>query len=274
MEFSVWFDLSKKTKEVVPWSVIPLTGPDTTLWDAIKNFPLDSPGASMPFSARLARDHLWLPTYAEKVVREYRRFLYLVATEREMVTPSEDVDEAWHLHLAYTQSYWDELCGKVLGRPLHHNPTEGEEQIDSFRKAYERTLSRYYTVFQEAPPSDVWPSGADRFALGGGFRTVPLRDFRLVGRLTAVRVAKVLRYLAAALFFALPFALLGLAAFPVPFVIIGGVIIGSFLGGTILHLLADVSLPPWGKKGLGYTKYRNEPDTSGGGGCGGCGGCG
>jgi len=41
------------------------------------------------------------------------------------VTPSDTVDQAWHLHLIYTGHYWEELCGKVLGLQLHHEPSAG-----------------------------------------------------------------------------------------------------------------------------------------------------
>lgn len=41
------------------------------------------------------------------------------------VTPSQDVDEVWHVHLTYLRDYWDVWCGRVLQRRLHHDPTEG-----------------------------------------------------------------------------------------------------------------------------------------------------
>ena len=34
------------------------SGPDGNLWRAIRTFPLDEPGATLPFTRRLARDHL------------------------------------------------------------------------------------------------------------------------------------------------------------------------------------------------------------------------
>jgi hypothetical protein len=272
MEFTYWIDLTKKAPPPAAPVEVTVSGPETALWQAIRDFPLDQPDASMPFSVRLARDHLWTPDYAGKVVGEYRRFLYLMATEPEMVTPSEDVDEAWHLHLAYTKSYWDELCGKVVNRPLHHTPTEGEEQGDDFRKAYERTLERYRKVFKEDPPNDVWPSIAERFALEGGFRTVPLRDFRLVGRRMTARLPDWLLSNLPVPFFLL-FGLLGIhIGLPGPFVVIGP-LVGFFVGGLFQHWLKEIALPRWGRKGLGFAKYQNEPQSSAGG-CGGCGGCG
>jgi hypothetical protein len=74
------------------------------------------------------------------------------------------VDEAWHLHLCYTRSYWEGLCGEVLGRQLHHGPTRGGAKEDGkFEEWYERTLASYRSVFGQEPPADVWPTSRVRF---------------------------------------------------------------------------------------------------------------
>ena len=131
----------------------------------IQAFRLDEPGSVFPFSARLARENGWTREYALRVIEEYRRFVYLAMTAGHTVTPSVAVDEAWHLHLTYTRSYWDEMCGTVLGRPLHHDPTRGgAAEGGRFLDAYARTLRSYRAAFGEAPPADIWPSPAERFA--------------------------------------------------------------------------------------------------------------
>src|SRR4051794_29247128 len=90
---------------------------DPDLRARLQAFTPDEPGVVFPFSARLAREQGWTRAQAERVVREYLRFVYLAATAGHPVTPSKMVDEAWHLHLTYTRGYWDELCGRVLGMP-------------------------------------------------------------------------------------------------------------------------------------------------------------
>ncbi len=131
-------------------------GPDDPLWHAIERLSFDSPGAEFGFVARLARDHLWSDDFAARAVAEYRRFLYLAATGDEMMTPSDIVDEVWHLHLSYTRSYWDDLCGSILRRPLHHDPTPGGEMADAvYRLAYAATLARYRDTFLHTAPPDI-----------------------------------------------------------------------------------------------------------------------
>jgi hypothetical protein len=43
----------------------------------LEQFQLDSPEASLPFSARLARENNWPPAYANRVIAEYKRFAFL-----------------------------------------------------------------------------------------------------------------------------------------------------------------------------------------------------
>lgn len=138
--------------------------PDTLL-HRIEHFELDDPTASFPFSARLAQEQRWSRAYAGRVIAEYRRFIYLTTIATHPVTPSVDVDEVWHLHLTYSRSYWDRLCGEVLGRPLHHDPTQGgPTESSKFHDLYNRTLALYEQTFGAPPPPDIWPPAAVRFA--------------------------------------------------------------------------------------------------------------
>ncbi len=138
---------------------------DSHLRARLDAFRFDDPAIALPFSARLARENGWTRAYALRVIKEYRRFLYLTQVAGREMTPSEDVDAAWHLHLVYTRSYWDELCGKVLGQPLHHLPTSGAASENvRFREAYGATLVAYATAFGGKPAADIWPDVDARFA--------------------------------------------------------------------------------------------------------------
>lgn len=138
---------------------------DTSLWRALAGMRIEPDGAVLTFTARLAREQGWSWRHAKAVMAEYSRFLYLAVTGDRPVTPSQDVDEAWHLHLTYTRHYWDELCGRILGKPLHHDPTEGgAAQQAHFVDQYAATLARYETVFGAPPRPDIWPVPALRIA--------------------------------------------------------------------------------------------------------------
>jgi hypothetical protein len=142
------------------------------LWIRIAGFPLDDPKAKLTFSRRLARDNGWSCYYACRVIAEYKRFCYLALVAGHPVTPSEEVDQAWHLHLLYTRNYWDDFCREVLHQPLHHGPTRGglEEQV-KFREWYTATIESYARLFGSSPPSDIWPAAEVRFAISA-FRRI------------------------------------------------------------------------------------------------------
>lgn len=134
------------------------------MWEKLEGFQLDQSGTVLDFTARLARENGWTRAYAQRVVVEYKRFLLLAMRAGHPVTPSEEVDQAWHLHMVYTRSYWQRLCGEVLGRPLHHEPTAGGAAEGlKFRQQYQRTLESYREMFGDAAPEDIWPPVEKRF---------------------------------------------------------------------------------------------------------------
>lgn len=49
------------------------------------------------------------------------------------MTPSEDVDQAWHLHLASTRDYWQTICRDVLREPLDRDARRGELAVGRLR---------------------------------------------------------------------------------------------------------------------------------------------
>jgi hypothetical protein len=159
------------------------------LWQKLRAFPIDSPGTALRFVDRLARENGWRPAHAEAVLLEYRRFLLLAASAGHPVTPSDAVDQAWHLHLSYTQSYWDDLCGRILRRPLHHGPTRGgRAEARKFRDWYAATLRSYRTLFGHEAPAAIWPPPAQRFA-PADFRRIDVSRSWLLPRLGAPRGA-------------------------------------------------------------------------------------
>ena len=131
---------------------------DKVLWAQLETMEIDPPDATTRFHHRLKQYNKWTDEFAGRVTKEYRRFLYLAARARHPVTPSDTVDQAWHLHLIYTRHYWEELCGKILGLQLHHEPSAGGAvESSKFGRQYEQTLESYKAAFGETPPADIWP---------------------------------------------------------------------------------------------------------------------
>lgn len=139
---------------------------DDALWQRIADHRIGPSDASLSFTARLARENRWSPDHAARVIGEYKRFCYLAMTAGHEVTPSDAVDQAWHLHLTYSRDYWQVFCPEVLGGELHHGPTQGGPvERERFYRQYADTLAAYEQAFGEVPPADIWPDAHRRFSV-------------------------------------------------------------------------------------------------------------
>lgn len=155
------------------------------VYQRIQQFSLDEPGAVFPFSQRLARDNGWTAQYTQRVIDEYKKFLVLAAIAGHPITPSEQVDQVWHLHLTYTRSYWDQLCAETLQKPLHHHPTRGGvSEYEKFYKWYSETLISYEKLFNQAPPTDIWAPSAIRLRQGKDFVRINTKAYWFIPKLS------------------------------------------------------------------------------------------
>ena len=75
-----------------------MTTANIALWNRIDALAIGPEDASLSFSRRLARENGWTLEYAEAVVAEYKKFIYLVAFSGEELTPSDQVDQAWNYY--------------------------------------------------------------------------------------------------------------------------------------------------------------------------------
>lgn len=159
-------------------AVTPATQPE--LWERIRRFELDDPNAAFSFTDRLARENGWSMSLALQAVQEYKKFMFLLCIAPHPLTPSDQVDQVWHLHLLYTRSYWLEFCEQVLGRAMHHGPTKGgAAEQDKFDDWYARTKQLYEATFGTVPPPDLWPDSETRFQ-EINFRRVNLDAYWLI----------------------------------------------------------------------------------------------
>jgi len=142
-----------------------MTTVEKQLWDKLERFGFDSEGTQLTFAKRLARENGWSIGYTGRVVEEYKKFIFLCCVSPTPVTPSDAVDQAWHLHLTYTRSYWDDLCENTLGRKVHHNPTRGgDSERQKFDGCYTVLREIYLEKFGTPPPTDIWQGNEERFS--------------------------------------------------------------------------------------------------------------
>lgn len=238
---------------------------DHTLWKKINHFNLDENQAAFSFSKRLARDNNWSVTYACKVIDEYKKFMYLCCVSEQQITPSDAVDQAWHLHLTYTQSYWKDFCQNTLGKEIHHNPTKGgDAEKKKFSKCYDATFELYTQEFGEAPIASIWLNNKTRFT-DIHFQRINTRKYWLIKKpkaqvLNAIKVTALV------------------IAIPVLFIRAenGGISLGTIMF-LLFGIVAVIKHFTGGKNGggdSGCTFGCSSGDSGCSSGCSGCGGCG
>lgn len=145
------------------------------MWERVRDHVLDQPDSPFPLTTRLAREQGWPLALARTAVEEYRKFAFLAMAAGHPVSPSHAIDQVWHLHLLYTRDYWDVWCARVLGRPLHHEPsTGGAKEGAKFDGWYGRTLESYRRFFGEPGPAWCWPTPEAKRRGEGIYRYVDL----------------------------------------------------------------------------------------------------
>ncbi len=241
------------------------------LWNRIKDFKFEEIKIELPFSKRLALENNWSDDYSERVIDEYKKFCYLACISDRPVTPSDEVDQAWHLHLIYSENYWEEYCANILQQKLHHGPTKGGQHEDAkYEDWYAYTKELYKREFGYTPPADLWPSSEIRFSQPRYMRRVDASKYFMFPKENSYASSKVIVPSFVALAFLTGCASLGfdLNIFTPLFVIIGVL--------AVLFLLGKMTSPRKKNKHNG----GGDGSRSGcGGGCGsnnsGCGsGCG
>lgn len=69
------------------------------LYQRIKDFQIDDRHAKFTFSQKLAKENRWSAEYTQRAIEEYKKFAFLAVVAGHPVTPSEQVDRVWHMHL-------------------------------------------------------------------------------------------------------------------------------------------------------------------------------
>jgi len=115
------------------------------------------------FVKRLGRENFWSEDYSKKVIDEYLKFCTLSLFVNHGITPSDEVDQVWHLHLQYTDHYINIFCKELLQKNFYHGPTKGgTSEKQKYNCQYEETLKSYKKYFGKPNPK-YWPSNKVRF---------------------------------------------------------------------------------------------------------------
>jgi hypothetical protein len=255
----------------------PMNDKEMKLFEEIQAFKLDDNSTSLKFSDRLARENGWTKTYTQRVIDEYKKFIFLCCITDSGVTPSDPVDQAWHLHLTFTKSYWIDFCQNTLGQQIHHNPTKGgKNEREKFKIYYDTSESLYKAKFGISPPEDIWHNSQKRFS-EINFQRVNLDKNWLIPKPNVQFISKTL------LFSCIPFVIpiILLQASTTKVVMLTFLFLGAF--AIIIYALIKASQNQSGEKNgsggsgcssCGTSHNADSVVESGCGGDSGCSGCG
>lgn len=141
-----------------------MTAEHNLLWTKIETFQIDDSESKFTFTDRLRRENGWTYEYTLRTISEYKKFIFLICIAEHPLTPSDQVDQVWHLHLLYTRSYWIDFCKNTLNKDIHHGPTKGgNDEKEKYNDLYSKTKAFYLDTFNKEAPKDIWPSSNIRF---------------------------------------------------------------------------------------------------------------
>ena len=167
------------------------------LWKKIKEVEFDAIALNGTFSEHLAASNGWTPSFAQRAIREYKKFMYLSAVSERSLVPSDVVEQVWRMHLTDTRHYWGTFC-KMIGKPIHHVKV-GQHVAESTATIaeYEHTRTFYEEEFKQPPRSEFWPVATSPHAINPPMERVnrsrylilqkpTMRLWRSVGRFAGV----------------------------------------------------------------------------------------
>jgi len=91
-----------------------MSSEQSALYRRLEDFALDDPNHEFGFTRHLMKSHGWTIDYAQRAIKEYKKFAFLTVAVDHQVVPSDAVDQVWHAHILLTNSYWEEFCLLVL----------------------------------------------------------------------------------------------------------------------------------------------------------------
>ncbi|WES96395.1 hypothetical protein P2W68_16290 [Chryseobacterium arthrosphaerae] len=227
---------------------------DESLWNRIQGFSLDAPDADFPFSKKLAKEENWSLDFTRRAIEEYKKFVYLCCILPNGASPSKIIDKVWHMHLIYTQSYWEDFCPNILKKPLHHHPSKGgSEENKKHRNWFADTLKGYQEAFQSEAPQEIWHDLVKPGLTNRWWKKLRILPFFAVFFLLTSCLGEIMTTLGS-MFFSM---------------------LVAFIFGGLINITGNKNDKNDGNSGTGCGGSSCSGGGSCGGGCGGgCGGCG
>lgn len=129
------------------------TKTDRRLWHRLEGYSFHERPLTRSLVVRLEEETGHTIDVCYILVEEYRRFMYLVGSTGETLSPSPIVNLVWRLHAEDKTAYFEDFCPRIIGRTLHYSGDLPPIQDDP---AYLNTLEYYAQEFGR-PQVQFWP---------------------------------------------------------------------------------------------------------------------
>ena len=91
---------------------------------------------------------------AQRVIEEYRKFLFLAMRAGHQVIPPGVINDVWMMHLQNAQNYWENLGQMIAEKPVAKGLDA--KGFANAADAWTATLQSYEQIFGTKPPMDIW----------------------------------------------------------------------------------------------------------------------
>lgn len=129
------------------------TKTDRRLWHRLEGYSFHERPLTRSLVERLEEETGHSTDVCYILVEEYRRYMYLVGSTGETLSPSPIVNLVWRLHAEDEKAYFEDFCRRIIGRTIHYTGDLPPFQDDP---AYLNTLEYYAQEFGR-PQVQFWP---------------------------------------------------------------------------------------------------------------------
>lgn len=102
----------------------------------------------------LIKAYEWGDEFADQVLKEYWRYIQMLAVSQGMLAPSQTVAQVFQIHQKSNAQNWRAL-NILLIKPLNYDIKRKEDE-KKYLAVYLKTLQDYREIFKESPPIEIW----------------------------------------------------------------------------------------------------------------------
>jgi len=107
-----------------------------------------------PIREKIVKDNALPESIVDEAILEYRKYMILLRIGfQELTMCSQEVDEVWHAHILFTQSY-AKFCRQAFGGFVHHDPIINLIPVAELHDVTEAFFGAYREMFGK--PSQLW----------------------------------------------------------------------------------------------------------------------